>query len=285
MPIANSPSSRGQSARPYPVAGLAIRGASSPLSRNPIAGLQHRHEARWKPGVQEPQGRTMHSEVFAGTGDASGAGFALALACDALQVLEAETKHDPLAEVEDRRQILWVQDRAAIQRTGRPYRHGLPTDLQDRLIHVAANSPEDALFALEEGLRCRDFAFVMGEIAGNPRALDFTASRRLSLVAEKHGVPLWLVRLEAEPDLSSARMRWRVEASPSSPPQWDEKAPGRPVWHAELFRARAHIPGEWKISHADGRLSARRSTVPPAANAPNFGDLARPTVGRSLAAL
>ena len=73
-----------------------------------------------------------------------------------------------------------------------------------------AATPEDALFALEEGLRCRELACVIGEIAGNPKALDFTASRRLSLAAERHGVPLVLVRLDAARDLCSARMRWQV---------------------------------------------------------------------------
>ena len=60
---------------------------------------------------------------------------------------------------------LWVQDKAALRLSGRPYRPGLPLALRHRLIHVAANQPEDALFALEEGLRCRDLAFVLGELA------------------------------------------------------------------------------------------------------------------------
>ena len=92
--------------------------------------------------------------------------------------------------------------RAALRLTGRPYRPGLPAALRGRVIHVAAATPEDALFALEEGLRCRELACVIGEIAGNPQALDFTASRRLSLAAERHGVPLFLVRLDAARDLS-----------------------------------------------------------------------------------
>jgi protein ImuA len=145
--------------------------------------------------------------------------------------------------------VLWVQDGAALRLTGRPYRPGLPAGLRRRVIHVLARKPEDALFALEEGLRCRELACVIGEIAGNPRALDFTASRRLSLVAEKHGVPLFLVRLDAARDLSSARMRWQVTAAPSPPPCWNAAAPGMPAWHAELFRARAHPPGKW-ILHA-----------------------------------
>ena len=258
-----------------------VGGATARLSAKDIAALSKAREARWRPGLSD---QPLHSEIFAGTGDASGAGLALALARDALRV--AEAVEDPLAEAEDRRQVLWVQDSRAIQRSGRPYRHGLPRELRHRLIHVEAGTPEDALFALEEGLRCRDLCCVIGEIIGNPKALDFTASRRLSLAAEKHGVPLWLVRLEAEPDLSSARMRWRVEAAPSARPRWNTDAPGTPAWTAELFRARSHAPGEWIVSDDDGCLRARRSAAnaPVDTTAPHPRDLVRATVGRSLAA-
>ncbi|WP_299297433.1 recA-like protein [uncultured Erythrobacter sp.] len=255
------------------------------LSANDIAALSKAREARWRPALTD---QPLHSEVFASAGDASGAGVALALARDALrtQARTAREAEDPLTEADDRRQVLWVQDSRAVQRSGRPYRHGLPQELRDRLIHVEAKTPEDALFALEEGLRCRDLACVIGEIVGNPRALDFTASRRLSLAAEKHGVPLWLVRLEAEADLSSARMRWRVEASPSAHPRWNGDAPGAPAWKAELFRARSHAPGEWILSNDDGRLRAQRSVANIGGDtaAPNPRDLVRATVGRSLAA-
>ena len=156
----------------------------------------------------------------------------------------------------DQRPWLWVQDKAALRLSGRPYRPGLPRELRHRLIYVAAKSPEDALFALEEGLRCRDLAFVIGELAGNPRALSFTASRRLSLAAEKHGVPLWLVRLDAQRDLGSARMRWAARAAPSAPPRWNGQAPGAPAWRAELFRARGHPPGEWVLGDAGEGLVA-----------------------------
>ncbi|TCD05526.1 hypothetical protein EYB45_06170 [Erythrobacteraceae bacterium CFH 75059] len=144
--------------------------------------------------------------------------------------------------------MLWVQTRKAARIGGVPYRPGLPADVADRLVHVLARTCEDALFAMEEGLRCRDLAFVLGEVDGNPRALDFTASRRLSLAAERHGVPLWLIRLDAEAELSSARARWRVQARPSSPPQWNPAAPGAATWHGELFRSRLHPPGEWLLA-------------------------------------
>lgn len=231
-------------------------------------------EARWRPGLAE---QPSHSEIFASAAEASGTALALALAHDAV------TSPGPGAGA-DTRHVLWVQDHKAMQIGGRPCLAGLPPDLQRRLIHVAAATPEDALFALEEGLKCRDVACVIGEIAGNPRALSFTASRRLSLTAERHGVALWLVRLDADPDLSSARMRWRVKASASLPPRWNPAAPGAATWHAELFRARRHLPGEWKLSDANGSLNVCHDPEPAAAAAPDIVHLARPTVGRSLAA-
>lgn len=229
-------------------------------------------EPRWRPGLAA---QPFHSEIFAPAGEASGAGLALALARDALAAA---------GEGEDTRQVLWVQDRAAIRKGGRPCLAGLSEDLRHRLIHVAAATPEDALFALEEGLKCRDLACVIGEIAGNPKALSFTASRRLSLTAEKHGVRLWLVRLDAAPDLSSARMRWQVRAAPSAPGRWDRAAPGPATWQAELFRARAHAPGQWSLSDDAGTLRLASEPDPDTAAAPDLVHLARPTVGRSLAA-
>ncbi|MEO5614450.1 MAG: hypothetical protein ABIR04_05955, partial [Cypionkella sp.] len=141
------------------------------ISRGFSAGLAT-GAAQWRPGLG---GVVRNSEIFASASEASGAAAVLALQLD-----QADPQH---AE----RPWLWVQDKAARQLGGRPYRPGLPSPLRHRLIHVAADKPEDALFALEEGLRCRDLAFVVGEIAGNPRALGLTASRRLSLAAEKHG--------------------------------------------------------------------------------------------------
>ncbi len=229
---------------------------------------------RWQPDAALP----LHSEIFAPATQGVGAGAAFAFARQALA--------GGGVSVLEERSVLWVQDARAIKLGGRPYRAGLPENLRHRLIHVAAKTPEDALFAMEEGLRCRDLAVVVGEVAGNPRALDFTASRRLTLTAEKHGVPLLLVRLEAEADLSSARMRWRLTSAPSAPPRWNVAAPGRPAWHAELFRARAHPPGEWILRDEPERLAAERAPeIAPETTAPDHGDLVRGPGARSLAAL
>ena len=217
---------------------------------------------------------------------------ALALALDDLRRLKRDAPdQDPSDHViAGNRHVLWVQDMASIRKTGRPYLPGLPPALRDRVIHVSARDAADALFALEEGMRCRDLACVIGEIAGNPRALDLTATRRLGLAAERHGVPLFLVRHDAVADISSARMRWRVRSAVSPAPRWNPAAPkagpGVGSWHAELFRARGHAPGEW-ILHDDGHaLVAERppSHAAHAATAPDHGDLAGPAGAGSLAA-
>ncbi|MCB2066457.1 MAG: recA-like protein [Erythrobacter sp.] len=233
---------------------------------------------RWQPGLPLPS----HSELFTPAGEASGAGMALAFVRDALEQASAQA-----GAVAEQREVLWVQDRQAIHLSGSPCRAGLPLALRHRLIHVAAPRPEDALFAMEEGLRCRDLAAVVGELAGNPRALDFTASRRLTLTAEKHGVPLLLVRLDAVADLSSARARWRLASLPSAPPRWNPDAPGRAAWHAELFRARFHQPGEWILRDEPDRLTAQRvqHAAQNAISAPDHGDLLQRTGAGPLAGL
>lgn len=205
--------------------------------------------ARWRPGLAG----TFHGEVLAQGHDAAGAGLALALALDGLAI--AARKDEGGAGLEEK-SVLWVQDAASARLTGRPYRPGLPAALRNRLIHVLVKKAEDALFAMEEGLRCRDLACVIGEVAGNPKALDFNASRRLSLTAQRHGVPLFLIRVDAARDLSSARMRWQVRSASSAPPRWNPAAPGAAAWQAELFRSRGHAPGEWILRDEQAGLVA-----------------------------
>ena len=215
-----------------------------------LSRLTAHRSARWQPGL----GGAWHSEFFTSAREASGTAAALALSLDEFR----QSSRQEAAGAEDRRAVLWVQTREAARLTGRPYRAGLPAEVRHRVIHALADKAEDALFALEEGVRCRDIAFVIGEVTGNPRALDFTASRRLTLAAERHGVPLYLVRIDAQRDLSSARMRWQIAAARSAAPAWNAQAPGAPAWRAELFRARAHAPGEWVLREEGKELVAER---------------------------
>ena len=183
---------------------------------------------RWR--VPAPPSPTL-LELFAGSPrDAGWAGFLL-------------------AQADREKPLLWVQDRMAIIESGRIYPPGL--GLGD-LIHVEARDAKLALWAMEEGLRCSSLSGVIGELWGDPPALDFTATRRLAVAAERSGVPCWLVRLAGTANLSGARMRWRIGSSPSIANPLDPRAPGGSAWDAELFRARGHQPGRWSIANEAG---------------------------------
>jgi protein ImuA len=156
-----------------------------------------------------------------------------------------------LAQIATDKPLLWVQDRMAIIESGRIHPPGLPTQ---NLIHVEARDARDALWAMEEGVRCSCLSAVIGELWGDPKALDFTATRRLAVAAERSGTPCWLVRLGGNANLSGARMRWRLASAPSLLNPLDPRAPGIPVWDAELFRARAMPPGHWNLAHEADRF-------------------------------
>jgi protein ImuA len=151
-----------------------------------------------------------------------------------------------LAQIDTSKPLLWVQERMAILESGRVHPPGLPTQ---NLVHVEARDARDALWAMEEGVRCSSLSAVIGELWGDPKALDFTATRRLAVASERSGTPCWLVRLGGHANLSGARMRWRVASASSLENEFDPRAPGMPAWDAELFRARGHPPGRWSIAH------------------------------------
>jgi protein ImuA len=156
-----------------------------------------------------------------------------------------------LAQVGLEKPVLWVQDRMATLESGRIHPPGLPVR---NLIHVETRDARDALWAMEEGVRCACLSAVIGELWGDPRALDFTATRRLAVASERSGTPCWLVRLGGIANLSGARMRWRIASAPSLLNPFDARAPGMPAWDAELFRARGHPPGRWSVARETDRF-------------------------------
>lgn len=139
--------------------------------------------------------------------------------------------------------VLWVQDRMSRREAGRPYLAGI--GVARPVIMVDLSRAVDVLWAMEDGLRCKALAVVIGEIWGDPPALDFTATKRLAMRAEAADVPCWLIRRAASPDLSAARERWRIASVPSAAHPHDPYAPGVPRWSLDLFRSRCSRPGRW----------------------------------------
>ena len=188
-------------------------------------------------------------ELFADVRDGAAAGFAL-------------------AQVPRSGRVLWVQDRMAALETGRPFGRGCENFgcTMDRLALVSAGNATNLLWAMEEGLRCSSLTAIIGEIRGDPRALDFTATKRLAMRAERQGVHVFLIRWNGAADLSAARQRWRIGSLPSAPDMRDPRAPGAPRWHAELFRARGMKPGTWtaRYDRAAHRLDLAAALRDPA---------------------
>ena len=156
-----------------------------------------------------------------------------------------------LAQLGTEKPLLWVQDRMAILESGRVHPPGLSVG---GLIHVETRDAKDALWAMEEGVRCSCLAAVIGEIWGDPKALDFVATRRLAVASERSGTPCWLVRLGGIANLSGARMRWRIGSASSLANRLDPRASGLPAWDAELFRARGAPPGRWVVANEADRF-------------------------------
>lgn len=208
----------------------------STIQASQLMSLRQSADTLW---TSETENAPTKTEIFCSSDNAAGSGFAMALA-------ERHGSH---------RAWLWVQDERSRKRSGVPFLHGMPEALRSDCHYIAADKTEDVLFALEEGLRCSALRFVFGEITGDPKALGFTQSRRLAFASEQYGVPLYLIRSDAERSLSAARMRWNVEPAPSQPPLANLKAPGNPVWDAELFRSRLYRPSRWKLAHDNGALT------------------------------
>lgn len=173
------------------------------------------------------------SEVFADEPRDSGAalGFALGLARGQL------TPRRPA--------VLILQLANQAQEMGVPYGAGLSHFGLDpaRVVLARPTGIVELLWALEEAMACRAVAAVVADIGSTHKALDFTASRRLSLRANGAGTSALLIRYGRAREASAAKYRWRVVPAASGPRPFDPRAPGSPRWQAVLEKGRLR-PGQ-----------------------------------------
>lgn len=149
----------------------------------------------------------------------------------------------------DPRPALWVEEETALAEAGMPYGPGLARFGLDpgRLILIAARRPEEALWAMEEGLRCRGLAAVLAVIRGHPRALDFTALRRLALRARSHGVMGLLLRQAGTAEAGPSLTRWRVLPRPGGVMDGFAGGVGRPAFRLDLEKNRLGATGSFDV--------------------------------------
>ncbi|HLZ86528.1 MAG TPA: hypothetical protein VKQ52_04795 [Puia sp.] len=120
----------------------------------------------------------------------------------------------------------------------------------ERIIFIELQREKDALWAMEEALKCEGLAAVVGEI----REIDLTASRKLQLAVEKSRVTGFLLRHQPRNvGTVAAVARWRVGALASIP---EEGMPGvgPPRWKVELLKVRNGMPGSWTIEWMGGAV-------------------------------
>ncbi len=154
--------------------------------------------------------------------------------------------------------VLYLQMAGEAQEVGFPYApgiRGLGID-PDALIIIRPADIIELLWAAEEALACRAVAAVIADVASDPKALDFTASRRLALRAAASGSTMLMLRYGEAPGASAARMRWRLSPETSEPAAFDPRAPGMGRWRVVLEKGlRNGRPNqEWLLSWTENGL-------------------------------
>ena len=150
--------------------------------------------------------------------------------------------------VEVLRNLIWIAEDMALTESGAPYGPGLDTFAlaPERLLTVTVAHRRDLLWAMEEALRCRAVAAVIGEWRHG--VIDMVAMRRLSLAAADSGALALFLRAAPANDASTAATRWIVGASPSL---WREREESPPRFAAHLIRNRRGPTGSWILEWSD----------------------------------
>jgi protein ImuA len=132
----------------------------------------------------------------------------------------------------------------ALAESGAPYGPGLDAAglAPERLITVAAVREREMLWAMEEALRCRAIAAVIGETRSH--CIDAVTTRRLSLAAVGSGAFAVLLRATPGEEHSAAATRWIVGAAPGAS---SLHGLGPPRLRVRLVRNRRGHLGSWTL--------------------------------------
>ncbi|MEZ5891233.1 MAG: hypothetical protein R3D52_13910 [Xanthobacteraceae bacterium] len=154
----------------------------------------------------------------------------------------------PRRDIHAGRAVLWIEPEAAEFEGGALYGPGL--ELlglpMARVIGLRVAHERDGAWAMEEALRCRAVAAVVGEFAREKNTLDLTMLRRLALAAGEGGGLGLLLRHYACPQPSPAMTRSEIAAAPGARDAFGGL--GRPAVVLSLVRNRRGPTGRWLLS-------------------------------------
>lgn len=136
--------------------------------------------------------------------------------------------------------IFYLQLADDAQKLGMPYGPGLSWAGLDaaQLVIVRTSDMTEFLWAAEEVASCRAVAALVADVKGEPKLLNFTASRRLSLRAANSKVSLFMLRYGHGRASSASHLRWHVQPFRSGRQAFDDRAPGAARWSVELEKGR-----------------------------------------------
>ena len=118
----------------------------------------------------------------------------------------------------------------------------------ERIIFIDAKNHKDALWAMEEALKCNTLAAVVGELP----EMNFTASRRLQLAVEQSRVTGFVLRRDPRYLHTTACIaRWKIVPLPGEIMD-DIPGVGFPRWQVELLKVRNGKPGSWTLTWKNG---------------------------------
>ncbi len=189
----------------------------------------------------------LHEIAPGGAGDGAAAcGFALALAAR----LKARAPAGRSA-------VVWIVEDFAGLEGGAPYGPGLALHGLDLtgLILVHTATARESLWAMEEALKCRAVAAVIGEIWGLEKIYGLTAARRLALAAQSGGAGALMLAAGmaggADRLASCAKTRFEVftqrglaaQGSPEGLSVPGLPLPGLACWSIRIVKARGGDEG------------------------------------------
>jgi protein ImuA len=140
---------------------------------------------------------------------------------------------------------MWIEPDFAAAEAGALYGPGL--DLlglpMERLVILRVARQREALWAMEEALKCRAISVVVAEIEES----NLTATRRLALAAGEGGGLGLILRNSPSPGTpSTAATRWEVASAPSERDRFGGLGPMNLV--LSLVKNRRGRTGQWRLS-------------------------------------
>ncbi len=126
----------------------------------------------------------------------------------------------------------------------------------DQFIFIDLKRERDVLWAMEEALKCKGLAAVIGELG----EISFTQTRRLQLAAEQSRVTGFVLRSDLKKLSATACVaRWNITHLPS---ELENGMPGVgfPRWNVELLKVRNGHPGIWKVEWSEGQFKTLTET-------------------------